>query len=109
MTRTHSLNADPIATQPVVKTQRLKALADECEPVNKSRLGGFEPPTDGIEVRRTSAGNSEKPGIFQGNVPSIVPREFKGDVGLKRVINAWPTLSQPTNRAVLALIDSVQV
>ena len=85
------------------------------------RPGGFEPPTDGLEISRNMQDSTGKTGISQVIGPPTGPRSSNGqktssvegqflaaddDQDLSRVINAWHSLAEPIRRAILALIGA---
>ena len=93
-----------------------------AHPQIQARPGGFEPPTDGLEIRRrcqpflgnaavsTPAGPATGPechgtrhlqSLARGTITSIEDEE------LLEIIIAWQTLSATIKRAMLALIRSI--
>ena len=101
--------------------QGLRKDDDDFEPLRKVRPGGFEPPTDGLEISRNMQDSTGKTGISQVIGPPTGPRLSNGqksplveghtsatdvDQDLSLVINAWHSLAEPIRRAILALIGA---
>ncbi len=79
------------------------------------RPKGFEPPTDGLEIRRSRADAKSQTRIFESTGPTTGPMIPTGpdevapiDSDLAKIFAAWPMLAEPLKRAVLALIGTVE-
>lgn len=100
----------------------LQKIAKQCDRIRRNARipsAGFEPATCGLEVRSGKNKSSTQP-IYNTNTynqtkkfdPSVLASSLalliKNHPDLTSLIKAWPTLSEPIRRGILAMVQAVQ-